>query len=186
MSNEPPGATPPQSHTGDARNQWVEERTTFQRVYDVMTGVSEYTTASDIADRASCSDDGARNALTQLVEMGIVEKRDGRPAEYQRNEAYFRWKRIEELAREHSTETLRSQIDDLIEEDEELQARFDALDPDAISPGAFEVTAHDDVHDRLEALSRWRSVRHDIEVLQQAVHRAEQQEGSDAGDTASA
>ena len=186
MSNESPNPTPSGTHTGDAHNRWEEERTTFQRVYDVMTGVSEYATASDIADRARCSDDGARDALTQLVEMGIVEQRDGRPAEYQRNEAYFRWKRIEELASEHSPSTLRSQIDALVEEDKSFQERFDAPSPNAISPTAFETIDHDDIHDRWEALSRWRSVRHDIEVLQQAAHRAEQRAGNDAGDTASA
>lgn len=186
MSNESPDPTPSQAHTEDARGRWTEERTTFQRVYDVMTGVSDYATAGDVADRAGCSDDGARDALTQLVEMGVVEKRDGRPAEYRRNDSYFRWKRIEELAGENAAAALRSQIDELVEEDEAFQEHFDAPDPDSISPTEFETTDHDEIHDRWKALTRWRSVRHDIEVLQQAAHRAEQRNGNDTGDTASA
>ena len=49
----------------------------------------------------------------------------------------------------------------------------------------FEVTDHDEMHEQWEAVSRWRSVRHDIEVLQQAAHRAEREE-HDTGDTVSA
>jgi flagellar basal body rod protein FlgC len=187
MEEEASDTTPSRPDAeGDAHARWEAERTTFQRVYDIVTGVTEYASASEIAERAACSDDGARDALTQLVEMGIVEKRDSRPVEYRRNEAYFRWKRIEELASEHSTAALRSQIDALVEEDKSFQERFNAPDPDAISPTAFETTDYDDIHDRWEALSRWRSVRHDIEVLQQAAHRAEQQQENDASDTASA
>lgn len=138
-----------------------------------MTGVTDYATAGDVADRAECSDDGARGVLAKLVEMRIVEKRDGRPAEYRRNDSYFQWKRIEELARENSAAALRSQIDELVKKDGAFQERFDAPGPDSISPTEFETTDHDEIHDLWEALSRWRTVRHDIEILQQAAYRAE-------------
>lgn len=186
MSDESPEGTPSDRPTGDARGQWVTDRTTFQRVYDVMTGVSSDTTVSEVADRADCSADGARDALTQLVEMGVVEKRDGRPAAYRRNESYFRWKRIEELARNNAVSALRTRVDELLEEDDAFQDRFDVPDPDAVAPEAFEGADHDEVHDRWDALSRWRSVRRDIEVLQRAAHRAEQRKGNDTGDTVSA
>ena len=185
MSNEPHDSTPSEGWAGEARDHWKTERTTFQRVYDVVTGTSDYISASVIATHAECSDDGARDALSQLVEMGIAEKREGRPAEYRRNDSYFRWKRIEELAESHTVGELRSRIDELMGEDEAFQTQFDVPSPDAISPTMFEVTDHDEMHERWEAVSRWRSVRHDIEVLQQAAHRAER-EGHDTGDTVSA
>lgn len=185
MVDEPDGPLPSSSYAGESRRQWQEDRTTFQRVYDVVTGLAEYATAGDVAERAACSDDGARNALAQLVEMGIVEKRDGRPAEYRRNESYFRWRRVEELARNNSVADLRGRIETLLEEDEMLQERFDALEPDSISPAVFETADHETIHDRWEALSRWRTVRNDVTVLQQAVHRAERREGTDADDAAS-
>lgn len=161
------------SPTGEARAHWHEERTTFQRVYDVVTGTTDYTSAEVIGEHADCSTDGARAALSQLVEMGIVEHRGERPREYQRNESYFRWKRIDTLAREHSVADLHEQIDALFDEDQSFQERFDAPDPDAVSPAIFESVDHDTVYERWEALTRWRSVRKDLEVLQQAIHRAE-------------
>jgi len=181
MSEESPGPTPSSGANGDSRSQWTAERTTFQRVYDVVTTLSTYETASGIAEQASCSADGARNALTQLGEMDIVESRGSRPAEYRRNESYFRWKRIEDLAREHSPSELRARIDELIEEDDTLQERFDAPSPAAVSPYEFGDVDHETIHDRWDALSRWRSIRHDIEVLQQAAHRAEQRRDTSDG-----
>ena len=121
MNNEPHDSTPSEGWTGEARDRWKTERTTFQRVYDVVTGTSDYTSASTIATHADCSDDGARDALSQLVEMGITEKREGRPAEYRRNDSYFRWKRIEELAESHTVGELRSRIDELMSEDKAFQ-----------------------------------------------------------------
>lgn len=174
------------AHDGDARTRWREERTTFQRVYDVITGTTDFATAKTIGERADCSTDGARAALSQLVEMGIVERRGDRPAEYRRNESYLRWKRIEALAREHSAAELREEVNALLEEDRSFQKRFDAPDPDAISPAVFEGVDHEEIHDQWEALTRWRSVREDLEILQQAIHRAEGDTDSRTGKSASA
>ncbi|GGL68703.1 DUF7342 family protein [Halocalculus aciditolerans] len=154
--------------------------------YDVVTGTTDFASAKTIGERADCSTDGARSALTQLVEMGIAERRGTRPAEYRRNDSYFRWKRIETLAREHSTADLREEVDALLAEDQSFQDRFDAPSPDAISPATFEDIDHEDVHDRWDALTRWRSVRDHLEILQQAIHRAERDADGRTGESASA
>lgn len=184
MTEDPGDPAPSEEYSGDARRRWREDRTTFQRVYDVVTGLTEYAPVGDVADRAACSDDGARDALSQLVEMGIAEKREGRPAAYRRNESYFRWRRVEELSRDHTAADLRARVEELLEEDEAFQERFDAPDPDAVSPEVFETGDHDAIHDRWDAVSRWRTVRNDLVVLQRAVHRAERREGEDADDAA--
>lgn len=171
--------------SGDARARWRAERTTFQRVYDVITGTTDYETANAISERADCSPDGARAALTQLAEMGIVESRGDRPAEYRRNESYLRWKRIESLARTHTTVELREEVEALLEEDQLFQEEFEAPSPDAVSPAVFESTDHEAVHEQWDALTRWRSVREDLEVLQRAIHRAEGDSENRTGTSAS-
>ncbi|WP_135853688.1 DUF7342 family protein [Halorussus salinus] len=185
MTDGPSGPTPSDSHAGESERRWREERTTFQRVYDVVTGTTDYATASEVAEEADCSDDGARDALAQLVEMGIAERRDGRPATYRRNDSYFRWKRVEDLATSNSVADLRAKIDELAAEDERLRERFDAPGPDAVSPATFETSDHDEIHDRWDALARWRTVRRDLELFQRAAHRAERR-GGDADDAVSA
>ena len=156
-----------------AADRWQDERTTFQRVYDVLVGSQSFLTAQEFADRAACSETAARNALEQLAEMGVVEHRDGRPARYRRNDSYFRWKRVESLAREHDPDDLHDRLDDLIAEDEAFQDEYEVPDPDAVSTAAdMPVDDHDAVHDRWEDLSEWRTVRHDIKLLRRAVERA--------------
>jgi predicted transcriptional regulator len=157
----------------DAADRWQESRTTFQRVYDVLVGSQSFSTAREFAEQAGCSESGARTALEQLVEMGIADRRDGRPATYRRNDSYFRWKRIESLAREHDPETLRERVDELITEDETFQETYGVPDPDAVSTTDLPIDDHEALHDRWEDLSEWRTVRRDIRVLRRAVERAE-------------
>ena len=86
MSEDNSTEQSPLSDTATAHRQWCKERTTFQRVYDVLTGMTEYKRVDAIAERAECSVDGARNALTQLLDMGIATQRGNRPAEFRRND----------------------------------------------------------------------------------------------------
>ena len=153
-------------------DRWQDERTTFQRVYDVLVGSQSFLTAQGFADRAECSETAARNALEQLAEMGVAERRDGRPVRYRRNDSYFRWKRVESLAREHSPDELQDRVDDLIAEDEAFQDKYGVPDPDAVSTADLPVDDHDALQKRWEDLSEWRTVRRDIKLLRRAVERA--------------
>lgn len=154
-----------------AADRWQDERTTFQRVYDVLVGSQSFLTAQEFADRAECSETAARNALEQLAEMGVAERRDGRPACYRRNDSYFRWKRVESLAREHSSNDLKNRLEELVAEDEAFQDEYGVPDPDAVSTADLSIDDHDTVHDRWENLSEWRTVRRDIKLLRRAVER---------------
>ena len=156
-----------------AADQWRADRTTFQRVYDVLVGTQTWSSAGAFAKRADCSEAGARKVLEQLAEMGIAERREGRPTTYQRNESYLRWKRIEALAREHSPDELRERVESLIEENETYQAKYGVPDPDAVSTTELAVDDHETLHEYWEDLSEWRTVRRDIRLLRRAVERAE-------------
>lgn len=167
----------PDQQPDDARSRWGSERTTFQRVYDVLVGTREYVAADTFARRADCSETGARSALEQLVELGIAERQPGRPRTYRRNDAYFEWKRIEELAREHTAPELRESIDDLLAEDEELQRQYGVPEPDAVTIDPD--PDHDRIHETWDDLTRWRSVRRDVRLLQRALQRVERSRSDD-------
>lgn len=156
-----------------AADRWTGGRTTFQRVYDVLLGTQTFQTAENVADRADCSETAARDALEQLAEMGVAERRDGRPAGYRRNESYLTWKRVETLAREHAVEELRERVDELIREDEAFQEEYGVPDPDAVSTADVAVDDHESLHERWDDLTEWRTVRRDVRVLRRAVERAE-------------
>lgn len=165
MTDRPgPTESPPAERTGD--------RTTFQRVYDCLVGTTEPASAGEFASRANCSENGARRALEQLVEMGIADRSNERPALYRRNPSYFRWKRVETLAREHSASELRARLEELIDADRERQERYGVPEPDAVVPDDS-IEDHDTLHDRWEDLTEWRTIRRDITLLKRAVRRAE-------------
>ena len=157
----------------EGADRWQDDRTTFQRVYDVLVGSQTFLTAQEFADHASCSETGARKALEQLVEMGIAERQDGRPASYRRNESYLQWRRIESLAREYSPDDLRTRVNELIAEDEAFQEEYGVPEPDTVSTDDIAVDDHETLHTYWADLSEWRTVRRDIRILRRAVDRAE-------------
>jgi len=156
-----------------AADRWGEERTTFQRVYDLIVGTREFESVATFAERADCSETAARNALEQLTEMGIARRREGRPVAYRRNDSYFRWKRVESLADERDSTELRQRIADLVDRDAAFQDRFGVPEPDAVGTGDVPVDDGEALHERWDALREWRTVRRDIRLLRDAVERAE-------------
>jgi hypothetical protein len=155
-----------------ARDGWTEERTTFQRVYDLLVGTREFLSAAAFAERADCSETAARGSLDQLTEMGIALRREGRPATYRRNDSYFEWKRVESLAREHAPEELRARVDDLVDREAAFRERYGVPDPDAVT-NADLPDDHAALEDRWDDLREWRTVRRDVRILREAVQRAD-------------
>ena len=153
--------------------RWKANRTTFQRVYDVLAGTTAPATVGQFAKWADCSENGARNALDQLVEMGIGERTVTRPATYRRNRSYFQWKRVEALAREHRPSELRERLAELIDSDRSLQEKYGVPDPDAVTAAGDVVVDHEALHERWDDLTEWRTIRRDIVILRRAVNRAE-------------
>ena len=157
----------------EARDRWRAERTTFQRVYDLLVGTCEFLSAGTYAERADCSETAAREALEQLAEMGIARRREGRPATYRRNDGYLRWKRVESLARDNDPVALRERVDELVDRDEAFQDEYGVPDPDAVTAADLPDGDQDALEARWDDLREWRTVRRDLGVLREAVQRAE-------------
>jgi predicted ArsR family transcriptional regulator len=162
-------------HGGTTRERWDAERTTFQRVYDVLVGIREPASVAQFAQWADCSETGARSALKQLTEMGVAQRRKGRPTEYRRNDSYFRWRRIEDLARDHTPE-LRRSIDDLPDRDDRLQEEYGVPGPDIVTGSELVPEDHERLQEIRDDLTERRTIRRDIGVLRRAEQRATTQE----------
>lgn len=160
-----------ESSRPDPSARWEDEQTTFQRVYDVLVGTTEPASAGQFAERARCSETAARQALSQLVEMGIADESGTRPVRYRRNPSYFRWRRVERLARDHDASELRSRLEELVERDRALQEAYDAPDPDAVVESGDVDEPYAEAADRWEELAEWRTIRRDVAVLKRAVRR---------------
>ena len=119
---------------------------TKQRVYGAILQAREPTTAAEIATRADCSEESARTHLAFYAELGIVIQHEGRPVRYERNDEYFEWRRVNELARENTLEELQTRVSELTDRIEEYRTEYDADSPAMVDVLEFDASRVDDVY----------------------------------------
>ncbi|WP_435102500.1 DUF7342 family protein [Halarchaeum sp. P4] len=123
-----------------------EDEDTKQRVYDAVLHAREPMTAAEIADRADCSTESARTHLSFYADLGIVITHEGRPVRYERNDDYFEWRRVNELAREHTVDELQSKVSELTDRIEEYRREYSAESPAEVDVLEFDADRIDDVY----------------------------------------
>lgn len=115
-----------------------------QRIYGTILQTREPSTAGAIAEEVGCDPKTARKYLNWFTELGIVTHHDGHPSTYERNDAYFEWRRINQLAGGHSLEELQQRVRELTETISTYERKYDAPTPAAVDTVAV-VEADDDV-----------------------------------------
>ncbi|WP_435362878.1 DUF7342 family protein [Haloarchaeobius sp. DYHT-AS-18] len=151
----------------------VADRSTKERVYEVVTGLTEPTPVSEIAELADCSPGGARTNLQWLDEMGVVEQTASDPALYRRNEAYFDFLRIERLTREYSRTELEALVEEYETRVDELETELDATEVDG---SILADVPFDELEDRYDQLSELQALRRRIRDARQALLRLKRDE----------
>ncbi|SDK16019.1 hypothetical protein SAMN05216226_1288 [Halovenus aranensis] len=119
---------------------------TKQRVYGAVLHAREPMTAAEIAERADCSEESARTHLSFYTDLGIVIYHDGRPARYERNDDYFEWRRMNELANEHTVEELQARVSELTDQIKAYRAEYDADSPGDVDVLDYDAENVDDVY----------------------------------------
>lgn len=166
---------PSEATLTDEREEWGKAQDTRERIRAVVTGLRTPATATAIADRAQCSTNAARKHLEAFADLGIIRQRDDPSGtRYVRNEAYFRWRRANELATTHTIETLLEELAKLEARVEQFQQRFDATTPaDVHLP---EDIPHGKLESRLETLSEWETIRVAIDRHKEALRIARRED----------
>jgi DNA-binding transcriptional regulator GbsR (MarR family) len=119
---------------------------TKQRVYGAVLHAREPMTAAEIAERADCSEESARTHLSFYADLGIVIHHDGRPARYERNDDYFEWRRMNELANEHTVDELQARVSELTNQIEAYREKYDADSPADVDVLDYDAEHVDDVY----------------------------------------
>lgn len=120
-------------------NPFTETESAEERVYGTLLQTREPATANDIANRADCDPKTARKYLTWFGKLGIATEHDGEPTTYERNDQYFEWRRVNDLAATHSSEELQRRVQELLDRIETYEKRYGADRPgdvDALTPPA--------------------------------------------------
>jgi len=123
-----------------------EGEDTKQRVYGAVLHAREPMSAAEIAERADCSDESARAHLAFYADLGIVVRHDGRPVRYERNDDYFEWRRVNELARENTVDELQARVSELTDKVERYRDEYGSNSPADIDVLEFNAEEIDDVY----------------------------------------
>ena len=151
-----------------------------ERVYRVALQLYEPARIADVAERADCAPDTARRHLQRLAEFGVIERITDNPATYQRNDAYFEWRKRQRLTN-CSMDELQDRLETLTTREHTFHERYDAD-----TPADVDALAHAD-HNELDEvwldLSEWQTVRDRIERLE-AVRRHRTSDSPSSGSEA--
>jgi len=146
-----------------------EGEDTKQRVYGAVLHAREPTTAAEIADWADCSAESARTHLSFYADLGVVVRHEGRPVRYERNDDYFEWRRVNELAREHTVDELQTRVSELTDQIEAYRDEYGADSPAEVDVLDFDAARVDDVY---ADLGDWATVVEERRLYERARREA--------------
>jgi predicted transcriptional regulator len=151
----------------EARDDWQRSTTALERIQAVIEQTMEGKTAGEIADDALVSEPTARKHLKALVEVGTATANEERGAtKYARNEDTLLYRRIRELATEHSRDALMKSIQEMKHRINELETEYDAASPEEL------VTSLDGdaPTGAWEAVSEWQTTERNLHIAQAAIN----------------
>ncbi|MFC7076849.1 DUF7342 family protein [Haloarcula halophila] len=123
-----------------------EGEDTKQRIYGAVLHARDSMTAAEIAERADCSEEAARTHLSFYTDLGIVIQHDGRPVRYERNDDYFEWRRVNELAKSHTVEELQTRVSELTEKIETYRTTYGVDSPAEVDVLEFDAEQVNEVY----------------------------------------
>lgn len=140
-----------------------------QRIYGTVLQTREPTSATAIADSVGCDPKTARKYLRWFADLGIATRHEGQPATYERNDAYFEWRRINQLAADHTTEVLRERVRELTDRITGYEDTYGAPTPDTVDAvAAAETSDEASVDDVYRDLADWATARRERDRYERA------------------
>ena len=172
--------SPPDLDALESPESLLTDAPTRERLLDVVVGLRTPTKVSTIAEYADCDTETARDYLEWFDEIGMVHRHDGRPVRYERNDAYFQWRRIDRIREEYSEQEIVDALGDTLERIEDYRAQFDATHPDEVS--LVDATQEQNLSTEAawEALSEWETLEQGAALLD-AARRNDPVSGSKPG-----
>jgi len=138
---------------------------------DVALQLREPTSVSDIAERAGRGEDSAREYMRFFESIGVVERVTDRPEQYRVNREYLRWRQVERIREEHSSEEIVGLLSDVTDRIDGYRDEFDAETPSEVSVVEHAEEHDEDVESAWRRLSDWRTDIGRSRLLDEAIRR---------------
>lgn len=145
-----------------------DEPTTEERIYSLVVQSDEAWSAPAVAAELDCSKDTARKYLEWFSKLGIFDRHEGRPVTYERNEAYFEWRYVTQLAESHSLAELRENVTDLRERLASYRETYGADQPSEVDLSDDLQDIEGDVEETWDDLSIWASIEEELRLHERA------------------
>lgn len=147
------------------REEWKEETTPFERVYEIVEQTPDGHSAAEIAERALVSEPTARRHCKALVETGFAEtEQKGQTTLYKRDSDRLLMTRIRELRDETDRDELLDGIKRMKAEIRDYEEQYDALSPEEL---ARELGPDDS--EAWTDLTAWKTTRRNLAIAQAAL-----------------
>jgi len=153
---------PPDFSDWDDLGDALKGGSTRERMLDVIVQLREPRKVSTIANQADCDTETARDYLRWFAEMGMVRELSERPVLYARNESYFRWRQIERIQSQYTTEEIVAELAEITAQLNTYRDEFEADSPDEVSLREDTDTS---IETRWEKLSEWQTLEQRAELL---------------------
>nr|WP_241432989.1 winged helix-turn-helix domain-containing protein [Halorubrum tebenquichense] len=150
---------------------WIEETTPFERVYEILRSTYDPTSASQIADRARVSPTTARKHLRSLVDAGeVTTSQDGQTTLYRRSETGIVTEHAQSLLAERTPEEIASGITELKTQIQNWRDEYGVDSPEEL---ARELDIEDADSESGTLLREWQTTRRNLALAQATLAIAE-------------
>lgn len=161
--------------------EWIDETTPFDRVYEIVRRTYDPESAAEIADRARVSATTARKHLRTLVDAGeVTTSQDGQTTRYRRSETAIVTEHSQSLLTEQSPAEIASGIADM---KAKIQGWREEYDVDSPEEFARELDVNDADSEHGAALTEWQTTRRNLALAQAALAIGEASQSGHLTDT---
>ncbi len=160
----PDGGTEHQDVNDVVEEEWIEETTPFERVYETIRRAYDPVSATQIADRARVSPTTARKHLRTLESAGeVTTSQDGQTTHYRRSETAIVTEHAQSLLAEQTPEEIASGIADMKAQIQEWREEYGVDSPEEF---ARELDIDDADSDHGALLTEWQTTRRNLALAQ--------------------
>ena len=160
----PDGGTEHRDVNDVVEEEWIEETTPFERVYEIIRTTYNPASAGEIADRARVSATTARKHLRTLESAGeVTTSQDGQTTCYRRSETAIVTEHAQSLLAELSPEEIASGIAEMKTQIQEWREEYGVDSPEEF---ARELAIEDADSDYGALLREWQTTRRNLALAQ--------------------
>lgn len=147
--------------------EWVDETTAFERVYEIAHRTYDPESADQIAERARVSPTTARKHLRALVNSGeVTTEQRGQTTCYRRSETAIVTEHAQSLLAELTPDEIASGVTDMKATIQEWREQYDVESPEEF---ARELNVEDADSEHGAILTEWQTTRRNLALAETAL-----------------